>query len=129
MCILIYKEIINQYLNNSSDVYSCFLDASKAYDCVHYGKLFSTLLSKKLLILIIRLILDSYLRQYVCVMWDSCISEYFKVYNGVKQDRVISCNLCNLYIDPLLVQLSNSGYGCHITGVLYMREHLHILMI
>ena len=37
------------------------LDASKAFDRVHYGKLFRILLSKKLPILIIRLILDSYL--------------------------------------------------------------------
>ena len=39
------------------------------------------------------------------------------MYNGVKQGEVISCHLFNLYIDPLLVQLSNSGYGCHIAGV------------
>ena len=44
-------------------------------------------------------------------------SEYFKMYNGVKQGGVISCQLFNLYIDPLLVQLSNSGYWCHIAGV------------
>ena len=75
------------------------------------------LLTKKLSILIIRWILDSYLRQSVCVMWDSRKSEYFKMYNGVKQGGVISCHLFNLYIDPLLVQLSNSGYGCHIAGV------------
>ena len=30
---------------------------------------------------------------------------------------MISCHLFNLYIDPLLVQLSNSGYGCHVAGV------------
>ena len=65
----------------------------------------------------IRWILDSYLRQSVCVMWDSCKSEYFKMFDGVKQGGVISCHLFNLYIDPLLVQLSNSGYGCHIAGV------------
>ena len=39
------------------------------------------------------------------------------MYNGVKQGGVISCHLFNLYIDALLVQLSNSGYGCHIAGV------------
>ena len=61
--------------------------------------------------------LDSYLRQSVCVMWDSCKSEYLKMYNGVKQGGLISCHLFNLYIDPLFVQLSNSGYGCHIAGV------------
>ena len=117
MCTLIYKEIIIQYINNCSDVYSCLLDASKAFDRVHYGKLFRILLSKKLPILIIRWILDSYLRQSVFVMWDLCKSEYLKMYNGVKHGGVISCHLVNLYIDPSLVQLSNSGYGCHIAGV------------
>ena len=39
------------------------------------------------------------------------------MYNGVKQGWVILCHLFNLYIDPLLVQLSNSGYGCHIAGI------------
>ena len=38
------------------------------------------------------------------------------MYNGVKQGGVISCHLFNLYIDRLLVQLSNSGYGFHIAG-------------
>ena len=98
-------------------MYSCLLDASKAFHRVHYGKLFRILVFKKLPRLIIRLILDRYLRQSVCVMWDSCKSEYLKMYNGVKQGGVISCRLFNLYIDPLLVQLSNSGYGCHIAGV------------
>ena len=85
--------IINQYINNGSDVYSCLLDASKDFDRIHYGKLFRILLSTKLPILIIRWILDSYLRQSVCEMWDSCKSEYSKMYNGVKQDGVISCHL------------------------------------
>ena len=39
------------------------------------------------------------------------------MYNGVKQGGMISCRLFNMYIDPLLVQLSNSGYGSHISGV------------
>ena len=81
MCTLIYKETINQYINNGSDVYSCLLDTSKAFDRVHYGKLFGIVLSKNLPILIIRWILDSYLRQSVCVMCDSCKSEYFKMYS------------------------------------------------
>ena len=39
------------------------------------------------------------------------------MHNGVKQGVVILCHLFNLYIDPLLVQLSNAGYGCHIAVV------------
>ena len=39
MCTLIYNAIINQYIHKGNDVYSCLLDASKAFDRVHYGKL------------------------------------------------------------------------------------------
>ena len=46
LCTLIYKEVIDNYINNGNTVYSCFLEASKAFDRVHYGKLFSILLSK-----------------------------------------------------------------------------------
>ena len=78
------------------------------------------IVKKKYLYWFIAWILDSYLRQYVCVMWDSCKSEYFQMYNGVKQGGVISCHLFNLYIDPLIVQLSNSDYGCHIAYNIYI---------
>ena len=40
MCSLVYHEIINHYMSINSNVYSCLLDASKAFDKVHYGKLF-----------------------------------------------------------------------------------------
>ena len=39
------------------------------------------------------------------------------MYNGVKQGGVILYDLFNLYIDNLLVQRSNFGYGYHIAGV------------
>ena len=45
MCSLVYHEIINHYMSNNSNVYSCLLDASKAFDKVHYGKLFHILLN------------------------------------------------------------------------------------
>ena len=54
-----------KYINNGSDVYICLRDASKAFDRVDYGKLCKILLSKKLRILIIRLILDNYIQQSV----------------------------------------------------------------
>ena len=38
--------VISHYINNNTSVYSCLLDASKAFDRVHLGKLFSILLHK-----------------------------------------------------------------------------------
>ena len=45
------------------------------------------------------------------------MSEYFTVENGVKQGVVISPIFFSIYIDPLLLQLRNSGYDCHLNGV------------
>ena len=43
MCILAFKEAILKYRDLSSNVYTCFLDASKAFHRVNHFKLFTTL--------------------------------------------------------------------------------------
>ena len=63
LCSLIYKEVVNHYLNGDSNVYCSDLDASKAFDMVYCGALFKLLLKKKIIRYIIRSILDSYIRQ------------------------------------------------------------------
>ena len=50
--------IIKYYLDGNSNVYVCLLDASKAFDRIHHGKLFKILLSKNISPSIIRLIID-----------------------------------------------------------------------
>ena len=100
----------------NSNVYSCLLDDSKAFDKVHYGKLFHILLNRKVPFCIIRLLMDSFERQRARVMWNSHVSDYFSISNGVKQGGVISPVLFNLYLDNLLISLKQSGLGCHING-------------
>ena len=51
-------------------MYGCFLDASKAFDKVHYGKLFSLLMSKCLHNVVVRFILNVYIRQPACIQWE-----------------------------------------------------------
>ena len=58
---------------------ACLLDASKAFDKIHFGKLFKTLISKNLPPLIIRLILSSYISQETRVSWGIHMSSYFSV--------------------------------------------------
>ena len=48
------------------------------------------------------------LRQKACVIWNSVKSDILKFFNGVKY--VV---LFNMYIDPLLDELSKSSYGRH----------------
>ena len=55
-------------MSNNSNVYSCLLDVSKAFDKVHYGKLFHILLNRKVPSCIIRLLMDSFERQRARVL-------------------------------------------------------------
>ena len=103
-------------MSNNINVYSCLLDACKALDKVHYGKLFIILLNRKVTFCIIRLLMDSFERQMVRVMWNSHVSDYFSISYGVKQGGVISPVMFNLYLYNLLISLKQSGLGCHING-------------
>ena len=114
LCSVVYLETLQYYRQNGSQVYSCLLDASKAFDRIHYGKLFNILISRKLPAFIIRVLFDSYSRQQSRAMWNSCYTEYFYMSNGVKQGSVLSAILFTIYIDRLLILLRDSGVGCKI---------------
>ena len=113
LCTAIYIETINNYINEGSNVYSCLLDASKAFDRVHWGSLFKILIERKVSFLFKRLLLDSYLRQLSCVSWGLFKSRNFSFINGVKQGGVLSPILFTLYIDKLLIRLKHAHIGCH----------------
>ena len=81
-------EIINHYVNDGSNVYSCSLDASKVFDRVHWGRRLKILIERKVYFLFIRLLLDSYLRQLSCVARGFFKYRYFSLSNGVKQGGV-----------------------------------------
>ena len=101
------------------------------YDGINFGKLFKTLISKKVPSLVIRLIFNSYIRQEARVSWGSHFSCYFHLRNGVKQGGVISAQLFTVYIDKLLLDLKHSGYGCHLgdtfTGVLSYADDITLI--
>ena len=69
MCSSVLIETVNYFVKGGSNVYGSFLDASKAFDKVHYGKLFSLLMSKGLPNVVVRFILDGYVRQSACIQW------------------------------------------------------------
>ena len=64
-------------------MYGCFLDASKAFDKVHYGKLSSLLMSKGLPNVFVRFILEGYIRQSACIQWEGLKSRSFNTSSGV----------------------------------------------
>ena len=70
MCTLVLKEVVRYYMNNGSDVYTCYVDATKAFDRVQYDKLFCLLIDRGLVPpVIIRVMLDLYVRQCMRMHW------------------------------------------------------------
>ena len=61
--------------------------------------------------------LNMYTNQSSRVQLNAEYSELFSTTNGVKQGGVISPILFCVYMDNLLNELTNSGYGCYMGGV------------
>ena len=131
MCTSIIKEVIGYYNARGSNVYSCLLDASKAFDRLNHGKLFSLLAERNLPAVVIRFLLDSYKRQVTYVQWNSSKSSAIPMLNGVKQGGVLSPVLFCIYMDELIGRLEKSGMGCYIgkqfLGSFGYADDLHIL--
>ena len=114
LCTLMLKETIAHYISRGSNVYACFIDASKAFDKINIVKLFNILLKRNILPDFVSLLLDSYERQQVCFKWQDTISEHFNVSNGVRQGGILSPLLFNIYMDELLFTLERNGVGCYM---------------
>ena len=48
LCSGILKNVITKYLHNGTNVFGCFLDASKAFDRVNHSLLFEMLLKRNI---------------------------------------------------------------------------------
>lgn len=114
MCSMVLKETIAYYVQNQNPVFCTFLDATKAFDRLHYCKLFKLLVKRELPACIIRVLVNLYTQNSVRVAWGGAVSEYFAAVNGVKQGAVLSPVLFCVYIDDLLLELSKAGTGCYI---------------
>ena len=115
MCSVIHKEIITYYMNRDTNVFFCYVDATKAFDRVHIGIMFKLLLSRKIPAIIIRLLFDIYTRQQVFTKWQNVISNPF----SVRQGAILSPLLFSIYKDELVSRLKNSGIGCWISNMYY----------
>ena len=68
---------------------------------------------------VLRLLFDSYERQYSYLRWNHCLSTRIAMQNGVKQGGVLSPTLFCIYFDEVLRRLAKSGIGCHVRHLAY----------
>ena len=117
MCIYALKCTIEYYRLHNSPVYSCYLDASKAFDKVNHWKLFKKLIDRNVTLSVVRILIFWYRNQTFIVKWGSLSSSTFTVCNGVRQGGILSPYLFALYVNGLSVELNNSNAGCTINNI------------
>ena len=117
LCIFTVKSVIKYYNLCNSPVFTCFLDASKAYDRVNHWTLFKKLLKRSVSIIVVRMLMFWYSKQEVCIRWGTEMSSYFNISNGVRQGGILSPSLFAIYMDDLSSLLNTSRIGCHISDV------------
>ena len=116
MCTWTAIETISYFLRNGSNVYSCIMDMTKAFDLVKHSKLFRKLLDCGLSVIFTRLLLTMYLLQKANVRWNGELSDAFNLSNGVKQGAVLSAILYCFYVNDLFKILRKKKSGCSIQG-------------
>jgi len=114
MCFMIAKEVVAYYTSCNTSVHYVFLDSSKAFDKIHYGKLVKLLLDRDIPLHVIRVLLNMYTDQQIRVLWNGEYSNCFYVKNSVKQGVIVSPILFCVYLDVLLTELKKADLGCFI---------------
>jgi Reverse transcriptase (RNA-dependent DNA polymerase) len=112
--LFMFQQTVKYFRSLNSTVFVTAVDASKAFDRINHFTLLQKLRERALPACFIRVISCWYEKLYSVVRWHCVYSREFKVCAGVRQGGILSPILFNVYVDNLIEQLSNSGYGCHI---------------
>ena len=112
MCTWGAMETVGYYLGNGSEVFSCLMDMTKAFDNVRYSLLFSKLIKANMSFIFIRILFFIYVNQFANIRWNGIFSDIFSISNGVRQGAICSGILYRFYCNELFEELRGSGYGC-----------------
>ena len=108
----VYMNVLCIYYNySSSPVYTCFLDASKAFDRINYWTMFKQLILWNVPIILIRILCFWYRSQELCILGGKTRSSFFITSNGLRQGGMLSPKLLSVYMSDLSKLFINSGIG------------------
>ena len=96
----------------------CFIDYSKAFDCVSHSKLWTILTQMGFPEHLINLMSKLYIDQESAVRTSCGPSDWFKIGRGVRQGCILSPTLYNLYAENIMREaLEDHDWGIKIGGV------------
>ena len=84
------------------DIYMCFIDYSKAFDCVNHSKLWNTMQKMGAPEHIVNLLKELYYQQTAKVRTQCGDTEWFSIGKGVRQGCILSPYLFNIYSEQII---------------------------
>ena len=116
MCTWAAVETISYFLRNGSEVYTCLMDMTKAFDLVRFSTMFRKILCAGLSLIFVRLLIFIYANQFANVRWNGTFSEFFRMLNGVRQGAILSALFYCIYMNDLFKILRRNKIGCWVNG-------------
>ena len=99
---LILHYITQNYCHkNNKHIYSCFVDFSKAFDCIPRDVLFQRLIEKGITGKVFNLIKNIYMHEKCQIKIGGMLSDPFDANQGVRQGCILSPILFNIFISDL----------------------------
>lgn len=111
------QEVINYYKEEGSNVFSCFLDSSKAFDTVWIDGLFFKLFNMGVKGKTWRILRNWYSKMSCCILMDGHLSEPFSVKQGIRQGGVLSPWLYMCFNNDITEMLDNLKCGIEIESL------------
>jgi len=113
--IFALRTTVSHFTSARSTVYLAVLDIRKAFDSVHHDKLFDSIVATGVPDVIVSILRHWILR--VNVRWGMRCSQFFAVFNGVRQGSVLSPAIFNVFINIFIVRLRQLNIGCHLRSM------------
>ena len=94
--------IIGKGREFQKDIWFCFIDYAKAFDCVDHNKLWKILQEMRIRAHLVCLLKNLYADQEATVRTGHGTAEWFQIRKGVHQDCILSPCLFNLYTENIM---------------------------
>ena len=106
------------------NIYFCFIDYAKAYDCVDHNKLWKILQEMGIPDHLICLLRNLYAGQEATVRTEHGTMNWFQIGKGVHQGCILSPRLFNLYAESIML---NPGLNEAQAGIKIARRNINNL--
>ena len=108
----------NKHASSRKNIYFCFIDYAKAFDCVDHNKLWKILKEKGIPGHLICLLRNLYAGQEATVRTGHGTIDWFQIWRGVRQGCILSPCLFNFYAENIMqnARLDESQARIKIAG-------------